>query len=438
MIDLKTSLFDARQGSLTAWMVCMVASLFFFYEFIQLNMFNSINQELTNAFSLSAVQLGLLSSSYFLADVIFLIPAGMILDRFSTRGIILTALVLCVGGTFMFSQATQFWMAAISHFMSGIGNAFAFLGGVRLASRWFHSRQLALVVGVMVTIGMLGGVVAQAPLTYLVSAVGWRTAMEYNAILGMIIFLLILMLVRDYPREKGLQHLLEQKKLKELGVVRSFIVALSNPQNWLAGIYISLLNLSIFIMGALWGTTYLVQVRHVTKSQASIIASMIFFGTIIGAPLIGWFSDRLNRRRFPMILFAILSLLVAVLLMTSQVLTNNALALLFFLLGFFTSAQVLGYPVITESNHPAVTSTSVALAAVLIMGGGALFQLLFCTVLESQWIPLYIQNIPQYSAQDFNRALLILPIAFIVSFISALLLREPTDYHVVIRTKEIK
>src|SRR5436189_5479192 len=85
------------------WLVCLSAALFFFYEFIQMGMFNSISQELMHDFSIKAGQLGFLSATYFYADVIFLLFAGILVDRFSIRVIILTAMVMVVLSTFLFS-----------------------------------------------------------------------------------------------------------------------------------------------------------------------------------------------------------------------------------------------------------------------------------------------------------------------------------------------
>ena len=54
-----------------AWFVVIIAATFFFYEFIQLNMFNSISTSLMQSFNINAAMLGKLSSFYFIANVIF-------------------------------------------------------------------------------------------------------------------------------------------------------------------------------------------------------------------------------------------------------------------------------------------------------------------------------------------------------------------------------
>ena len=65
---------------LTPWLVCLSAALFFFYEFIQMMMFDAISDNLMRDFSVTAKGIAVLSSTYFLADVAFLFPAGMMLD----------------------------------------------------------------------------------------------------------------------------------------------------------------------------------------------------------------------------------------------------------------------------------------------------------------------------------------------------------------------
>ena len=174
-----------------AWVVCMVASLFFFYEFIQMNMFNAISESLMQAFAINATGLSRMSAFYFVANVIFLFPAGALLDRFSSRAVILTSLLVCIVGTGLFATAYSYNAATFYRFLTGIGSAFCFLSVIRLATRWFHPKQLAFVIGMVVTVAMLGGVVAQKPLSLLVAALGWRNAIFVDAGIGFFILLAI-------------------------------------------------------------------------------------------------------------------------------------------------------------------------------------------------------------------------------------------------------
>src|SRR5690242_934654 len=108
------------------WVVVLSAALFFFYEFIQLNMMDAINLQLAHDFNINATQVSGLSAVYFIANVIFLIPAGLMLDRFSARKLILTTLTLCVAATFCFGFSHTAHWAAVFRFCAGIGSAFCF------------------------------------------------------------------------------------------------------------------------------------------------------------------------------------------------------------------------------------------------------------------------------------------------------------------------
>ena len=84
-----------------AWLVCLIASLFFLYEFTQMNFINSISPNLIKSLQLSSGQLGMLASAYLISNVIFLLPAGNILDRFAVNKVILSTLGLCILGTYL-------------------------------------------------------------------------------------------------------------------------------------------------------------------------------------------------------------------------------------------------------------------------------------------------------------------------------------------------
>ncbi|MEN9916590.1 MAG: transporter superfamily [Pseudomonadota bacterium] len=405
------------------WLVCLSAALFFFYEFIQMGMFNSISQELMHDFSINAGQLGFLSATYFYADVIFLLFAGVLVDRFSIRAIILSAMVMVVLATFLFSFSQSFEVAAFSHFVAGIGNAFCFLSCIKLATRWFPSQRLALVIGIIITIAMAGGIMAQTPFALVVHALGWRNAVMINAGLGLFIILLIYFFVYDHPK----QHLplkIVEIAGRSISVTKSISLSLQNKQNILAGIYTCLLNLPIILLGALWGTLYLTQVHQLEKTQASLVAMMIFLGTIIGSPLVGWFSDFIGRRRLPMIIGALLSLMVLLIILFIPELSFFSLLILFLLLGFFTSTQIISYPLIAESNPRHLTGTATSLASILIMGGGAVFQPLFGWLIDLHWDQTLLQGVPYYSVSNYHYGMAILPIAFLVSLIVACCLRE--------------
>lgn len=409
-------------SSWKSWLVVFTGALYFFYGFIQLNMFNALTLPLITEFHTSAAQLGQLSAFYFYAVIPLLFPAGILLDRISTRKIILFGMLLLTLSTLLFSFSHQFFIIVICRFITGIGGTFCLLSCVRLASRWFPPERMALVIGLIVTMAMTGGVVAQTPLTWLIGKVGWRVAIFWDGLLGVFFIILIAVIVRDHPPGFAKEQEKFSSFLIELGFWKSLRLAFVNSQNWLGGAFTSLMNLPIFLLGGLWGNLYLVQAHQLNRMQASYVTSMIFIGAIVGSPLIGWISDHVRLRRLPMIACAILSVIVILLTMFSHLNLFSAM-LLFLLLGIFTSGQIISYPLIAESNSPAIIGTAEGIASVLIMAGG-LGQPLFGWLMDLNWQHHYVNNMPWYSVSDYRLAMSIMPVGFALALLAALVIRE--------------
>ncbi len=404
------------QSAWIPWLVCLSAGLFFLYEFFQLNVFDVINQPLRDEFGMDAAQLSWMSSAYVWANVLFLLPAGMLLDRFSTRRIILIAMGICVLGTFGFSLTHSFVWAAFFHALTGLGNGFCFLSCVVLVSRWFPARRQALVIGCLVTMAFIGGMMAHTPFAYLSTQYGWREAMLIDAGLGALIFVWLFFIVKDNPNS--------DVKADQAPATRAyfsgFLSVLTNRQNWLAGLYTSCLNLPIMVLCALWGASYLAVAHQLTGIAASNVVSLIFMGSILGCPLVGWLSDRLGQRKPLMLIGAMATLMIVSPLLMGIALSSTALSVLFFALGVFTSTQVIAYPLIAESNAPEQTGVATGMASVIIMGGGGFGQVVFGLLMRHHAEGLS----QQYAVGDFQFAMWMFPIAAIVALLAILLTRE--------------
>lgn len=405
------------------WVVCLCASLFLFYEFIQMNMFNAISPQLMQEFHVNASQLGRISSYYFISNVIFLFPAGLLLDRYSIRHIILITFGICIFGTIAFSCCHTITEANFCRFLTGIGDAFCFLGAVRLATRWFPSTRLALVTGIIVTIAMLGGVAAQTPLLMLTQIMSWRSALLCDASLGIVIFILIVLTVRDYPLELKTHYQREKRNVQQMGYWKSMGLAFLKFQNWLGGVYTCLMNLPISLLGGIWGVLYLVTVQHLSQLQATYVTTFLFMGTIIGSPLSGWISDFIGLRRKPMIVGTLCSLVIIFLIMFIPHLNVYELAFLFFALGFTTSTQIIAYPTVAENSLPSITAMSVSTISIATMGGQGIFHPFF-GILVDHHAKLHHESTSGYIASDVNWAMWIFPICFVVALLAAVYMRE--------------
>lgn len=415
---------NQSRGSLRAWMVVFSASLYFFFQFIQLNMLNSLGASAFQYFHVTSAQFANFTANYFLGDVLFLFPAGIIIDRCSTRKVLIVAMFASILSTFGIAMSTHIIQADICRFITGASAAFCVLSIVKLASRWFPPKRLAFVIGLAITFAMLGGYVAQTPLAQLSHYYGFKNAMLVNMSVGVLFFIFLIVTVKDCPSSASADTTKAQAPANSAhGFISSIMLVLKNPQNWLAGIFASLINLPVFLLGASAADMYLEQVGGFSFMQASSIAGMLFIGMIIGCPLFGWWSDTIEKRRFPMIVGVVASLAIILAIMYLSHHSFDLQLLLFFMLGVSISAQTLAYPLVAESNPDSIIGTANGLASVFIMSGGFLIPL-FTWLLTYHSSGVLVDGVPQYSLLNFQHAFFMMPVAFLLALIAALLIKE--------------
>ncbi len=399
-----------------SWIVVLTTSLFFFYSFIQMNMFNSINESLAKEFAFSAKQISQLFSSYFWGNLFLVFPVGIILDRFSPKKLVITSFLSTVVLTYCFSIAHNFQFLWLIRLLIGICSASCFLSAVKVTSLWFEPKNTGFVISAFIALATLGGVIAQTPLSLLTIKMGWRTAMQLVALFGFILVLLQLFLVEDKKTEKDSTSELKQSFFTSLKMV------LVNPQNWLAGSFVSLLNFPIYIFGGSWGVPFLRQVHNFSIEQATLTTSMIFIGMIVGSPFAGYYSDKKQSRKQPMLIGAFCAIVILALIMYLPEYSFFTGAFLFLIFGFIIGFQVVGYPVITESNHATVAATASSIGSILIVGAGILVSC-FGKLLDLGGNKVVNGEII-YSSSDFLRANWFVMIGVIIALVAALLVKE--------------
>ncbi|MCH9757386.1 MAG: MFS transporter [Gammaproteobacteria bacterium] len=379
-------------------------------------MFASIADHVMRDFGIQANKLMYLSSVYYLANVVFLLVAGILLDRVSIKKTLVFAMFFCMLSTFVLAYTTHFSIALLCRFISGVTSAFCFLAPVRLATRWFPPKRMAMVTGVIVTMAMTGGLVAQYPLTELVLHLGWRGAVLDVAWLGLVMLLLMMWLIQDKP--PGYEE--PEHQILPMATVWKGCM---KTQPLLSGLYTSLMNLPIAVLGAAMGKLYLMQRLNVSQPEASMVNGMLFLGAMLGGPLVGFFSDRLGRRLVPMKLGALVSLAIVLCILYANV-SLHMMGLLFFLLGFATMAQVISYALVAESAVPVMIATLMSVVSILTQAGYTVYQNIFSSILMKSGGMTLVEGTPIYPIASYQTAALILPAAFIISFVLVFFLKE--------------
>lgn len=417
------------QDSFLAWFYCFLASSFFACELMRVTMFGSLVPALMKEYSVGAARIGMLSATFSFAAFIFVYPAGLLLDKIPLKKIFVSAIAISTCATFLIYFSHSLNKLQLYLFFAGIGNAFGLIGSIKFINSWLAPRKIALATGLLISYGMIGGMFAQTPMTFLIAKFSWRAPWLLLAILELSVLIAIVLLV---PQREHVfsQDVVEDtnKNTNTMTAITNFLhiikASLGNKQNWLAGTYTSILNLPIVVLGALWGIAYLTRVYVFSQSTAANIVAMIFVGMILGSPFVGWFTNKIKSRKLPMLYGAILSIIIAGVLIINRQLTPLWCYLLFFGLGFCSSVQVLGYTVAGESNDAGHRAASLGLVSMIVLAGWVLFQPLFAWFMQLGWRGEMVGGVPIYSIANYRYALFILPLTFVIGMIQAIFIKE--------------
>jgi len=382
-----------------------------------MNMFNALSDSLRATFALDNASLGAISACYFIANALLMYPVGMLLDRYNAKKILLFGLCLSILGSVFIALASSTAMVVVGRLLGGVANTFCFLSIIRIAVHWFKPEKLGFISGLIVTVGMSGGVLSQTPLLWLINRFTWHHALLLVSGLGVLIWLYIAVIVKEKPASGSYAEIDNQEPLNTRQIVRAFVQVASRKNNWCCGLYISLMNLPIMILAGLFGTNLLVHGVHLTALESSMVCMMLFVGMIFGSPFWGAVSDKTKGRLKPMYYAGILTLGSLLLVMLLPALSYNAYMVLFFALGFFSAGQVIGYPVIRESNEAGVVGAAMGFVSTIIMLLPAAIQPLFGLLINNQKSTILEHT-------SFTHGFLLLTIAIALGMVALVFLPE--------------
>jgi fucose permease len=104
------------------FIVGLILLIFFVISFLT-NILGPLIPDIINSFSLSLTLAGFLPFSFFIAYGVMSIPAGMLIERYREKPVLLAAFIIAFAGSFFFATLPYFPVALISLFLIGIGMA---------------------------------------------------------------------------------------------------------------------------------------------------------------------------------------------------------------------------------------------------------------------------------------------------------------------------
>lgn len=404
----------SRKSIFLPYFICILAALFYLYEFILQVSPGVMTNQLMRDIGLNAASLGVMSAFYYYAYTPMQFPAGLLYDKYGPRLLITIAVLICAAGAFFFGLTNSVVLASAGRFLMGIGSAFSFIGALVLVSRWFPPKYFALLAGIVQLMSSIGAMTGEVPLAVVIDRFGWRHTSLALAVIGALLALAVWLVVRDNP--PGAKPALATTQPGELQRLK---LVLGSRVHWLLGLYAFTTWAPIAAFAALWGIPYLATMYNVDTKTASAACSMIWLGIGIGSPLVGWLSDHFNRRRLPLVLCSVLALLSSLAVLLIPAMPWKVMYGILFLFGFAASSQALSFGLVKDITHPKVVGAAIGFNNMAVVAGGALFQPIIGIILHSRWDGKILNGVPIYHITDYRYALLVLPLCSLVGIFLA-------------------
>lgn len=412
---------SAKKHTLIPWLVWGLGCLFYFYEnLIQVSP-SVMSNELMRDFSVTSHTLGILSGIYFYSYAGMQLPGGVMIDYFGPKRLLTIATTVCALGTIAFGMTDSFYMACLARLLIGFGSAFAVVGTMKLATNWFPAERFAYLTGLMVTIGMLGSIGGEAPLSLLVDNFGWRESMIIMGGIGLVLAFVIYMAISDKPREPLKQSPVKHEKEH---VVANLAALMTNKQLWLVALYGGLMYMSTPVFCGLWGVPFLMLKMSITKTMAANTISFVFFGWVVASPLWGIFSNRVGRRKTPMLIASVGCLLSSLLFIYAPFTNLFLLQLTLFAFGVFSAAFLPAFSVVTELCNRSYVATALSFMNMMNMIGIALVQPAIGFLLDNAWTGQMAEGVRIYTLSAYQSSLVILPLAIFAALLLLPFIRE--------------
>ena len=399
-----------------AWVVWGLGALYLLYKYLLETSPSVMGGALMSDFHLSGEQLGNLAASYFYAYLIMQIPMGVFTDRFGPRRVTTLCILSAVAGTLLFSFAPNILVADLGRFLTGVGAAVAALSCLKLTTLWFPPRKFAFMAGLMMCLGMLGAMSAEAPLSLALNVFGWRHSLIYIAALGLILAFVYWLSVRDDGPHAPEPYSLGDTHTQPVWAGLREI--LKNPQSWWLSLYSGLAFAPVSVLGGLWGVPFLQEAYGFSRTDSAGIISLAFFGFAVGAPLWGWLADRIGHRKPLMWMGTILALVAIALVLYQPDLSAIECRILMFMFGFTISTFLLCFTMIRQVNRLILAATAIGFMNSFDALLGAVTDPFIGWLLDLGWKGRVMHNQRIFGIADYHIAL----VTMIVYLVSALLL----------------
>jgi MFS family permease len=344
------------------WSAFFLGCAAFFLSFFHRVCTGAIAGDLQREFEIGAAALGTLGATYFYVYGLTQVPMGILIDTIGPRIILSVGMAVAGIGSIAYGLAGSFGAALAARALIGLGVSGMFICTLKLHANWFAEQRFATAVGVSNVSGILGALVATAPLAWLVTQMPWRHVFIIIGVISLVLAAAIALLVRDAPTP--------QENRVAAGEWRGALCKVAaNPATWPPFWLTFSMSGAFMTLVSLWSAPYLVHKHGMSLVEAGVYPAIVLVAFAISVSLLGWWSDRVRARRPITLACSIAFFASGVLWLVAPTGSSAWFVVAAVLSGLTGPGFTLAWSVAKEVNPPA--SAGMAIAIVNIGGFAA-------------------------------------------------------------------
>lgn len=279
-------------------------------------------------------QLGAISSFYFLGYVLMQIPAGLLVDKFGQKEVIIPGFIVFAVGVLLTGLSQNLTMMYIGCLLSGIGNGTYYGAAYSLTGQYVPKEQKSVATAIVNSGTAIGSGIGLVSASYFIAQLGidWRYLVFIT--LGFILIVFAILIKKIQPKAQlnhsplATQPNTSQSRLQQLFKAK------------MIGIYmVYFATCYAYYLITTWLPDFLSAERQIQGAFVGIFSSLVFFLGVPSALIFSRLADKFSHYKVTIIIG--LECVAAILLIIAMSTTNNTLMIIALLMhGFFGKLAV--------------------------------------------------------------------------------------------------
>jgi len=338
--------------------------------------------------NLTPAQLGMLTSTYFLAFAAAQLPVGIALDRYGPRRVQFVLLLVAALGTLAFAGSRDFTGLAVARALMGFGLAACFMSAIKALTTWLPPHKAPSVQGYLIAAGGLGAATSTLPVRLALHHMSWQWLMIWLACACVAVALLILLLAPTPPAAPP-------RPFSRSALAETF----AHPVFRETAMLVLISHTVFFGVQGLWIARWLADVPGYGEQAIAWLLYLGMAAVIFGSIGVGMLTEWAVKRGWRTLDVAAAGVLLFVLLQcvfaSGWRPAQQMIPVLFMLVGCVTGME---YSIVVQAMPPALTGRASTCLNLLIFVGAFVVQAGFGQVI-GLWKPSPLGHYPAIAYQ---------------------------------------